>query len=220
MAVNHPYDPRFNAKLYVPKLTEDERRARATPLENLRGLRFRTATPAAPSPAEDVVPPLETAQVVPAAPSPTEDVVPALVPTQASPAAACLTEAAAPAPTPVQEAPASDYIPTAREILFAEFPELFPFPYQEVNEEVLVEAKSVIGEPYRVGGAWEFPCKNKSDARPRSVERNARSAQSPPFQTFTGISSYGRKKQLQPGNQPEIVNRKRARLPGLILAVP
>jgi len=47
MPINQPYDPRFNAKLYIPKLTEEERRARATPLENLRGLRFRTETPAA-----------------------------------------------------------------------------------------------------------------------------------------------------------------------------
>lgn len=30
MSANHSYDPRYNTKLYVPKLTEEERRARAT----------------------------------------------------------------------------------------------------------------------------------------------------------------------------------------------
>jgi hypothetical protein len=149
-----------------------------------------------------------------------EDVVPALVPTQVAFSDPSPTEAAHPAPTPAQDAPATDYIPTAREILFAEFPELIPFPYQEVNDEVLVEAKSVIGESCLVGGERESPCKNKSDGRPRSLERRPRSAQRPTCHTFTGLSSYGRKEQLQLGDQPEIVNRKRARLPGLILAVP
>ena len=50
MPINHPYDPRYNAKVYVPKLTEEQRRARATPVENLRSLRFRSESPAAMSP--------------------------------------------------------------------------------------------------------------------------------------------------------------------------
>ena len=44
MPANQPYDPRYNAKIHVPKLTEGQRRARATPLENL--LRPRPAAPA------------------------------------------------------------------------------------------------------------------------------------------------------------------------------
>lgn len=43
MPANHPYDPRYNAKIYVPKLTEEQRRARATPLENLRRPKLRPA---------------------------------------------------------------------------------------------------------------------------------------------------------------------------------
>lgn len=54
--MNRPYDPRYNANVYVPKLTEAQRQARATPVENLRSVRFRTETPAPeveqPAPAE------------------------------------------------------------------------------------------------------------------------------------------------------------------------
>ncbi len=32
MPIIHPCDPRYNAKLYIPKLTEEERRAQTTPL--------------------------------------------------------------------------------------------------------------------------------------------------------------------------------------------
>ena len=99
----------------------------------------------------------------------------------------------------------SDYIPTAREILFAEFPELFPLPYHEVNEEVRLDEKCAIGESY---------------TRSRHLQCKPRSAQRPTCHTFIEPLSYGREKQRQHGIQRRIANGKRARLPGLILAIP
>jgi hypothetical protein len=100
MALNHPYDPRFNAKLHIPKQTEEERRARATPLENLKGLRFRSETSAAQANAP--------------------------VPTEAVPEPSALPDNAAPQDVPVPpQIPAPDYIPTALEVVQAEFPEIF-----------------------------------------------------------------------------------------------
>ena len=98
MPINQPYDPRYNAKLYIPKLTEEERRARATPLENLRGLRFRSQAPAAPV---EVPTPAES---VPQAPAPQDTAAPEKVPVSA---------------------PAPHYVPTALEVVSAEFPEIF-----------------------------------------------------------------------------------------------
>ena len=108
MPINQPYDPRYNAKLYIPKLTEEQRRARATPLENLRSLRFRSELPAAP--VEVPVP----AESVTQAPAP-EDI-------------------AAPQDVPVS-APAPDCRPTALEVVFAEFAEIFaPQGKQHLSE--------------------------------------------------------------------------------------
>jgi len=109
MAVNHPYDPRFNAKLHIPKQTEEERRARATPLENLKGLRFRTQTPAAP--------------------------VAVPIPAESLPEPPALPDNAAPQDVPVPpQIPAPDYIPTALEVVAAEFPEIFT---QEKSQAML-----------------------------------------------------------------------------------
>ena len=119
MPINHPYDPRFNAKIYVPKLTEEERRARATPLENLRGLRFRSDTPAAPA-APPSSPQIETVVIAPPQPVTPE------IPTVEAPIADVTTlELSTPEPAP-QEDLASDYIPAAWEVVFAAFPELYP----------------------------------------------------------------------------------------------
>ncbi len=119
MPINHPYDPRYNAKIYIPKLTEEERRARATPLENLRGLGFRTATPAAPG-ALPSPPEIATAEIAtPQDPTPE-------APTVETPTAEVPT-AEVPTPEPVaQEDPAPDYLPAAWEVVFAAFPELYP----------------------------------------------------------------------------------------------
>lgn len=82
MPANQPYDPRYNAKIYVPKQTEEERRARATPLENLKGLRYRTESPAPPAnipvPAESAPQP----HVLPDNVEPTEIPVPDSTPTE------------------------------------------------------------------------------------------------------------------------------------------
>ena len=100
MALNHPYNPRHNPKVYVPKLTEEQRLARATPLENLRGLRFRTEAPAAP--VEVPIPMASVAQ----APEPQDSAAQQAVPVS-------------------PQAPAPEYVPSALEVVFAEFPELF-----------------------------------------------------------------------------------------------
>lgn len=100
-----PYDPRYNAKIYIPKLTEEERRARATPLENLRSLRFRTQVTTAPAPMEAINP-------TPAAPPPPKDEAP----TPVTPA---------PVPVPTVNTTEPRHIPSAREVVFAEFPELY-----------------------------------------------------------------------------------------------
>jgi hypothetical protein len=97
MALNHPYDPRHNPKIYIPKLTEEQRLAWVTPLENLKGLRFRTETPAAPV---TVPTPVES---LPPAPAPQDTVA--------------LQDVPVPAPAP-------DYIPTALEVVQAELPEI------------------------------------------------------------------------------------------------
>lgn len=112
MPINQPYNPRYNAKLYVPKLTEEERRARATPLENLRGLRFRTVTPAAP--------------------------VEVPIPTEVVPDAPALPDNAAPQDVPVS-VPAPDYIPTALEVIIAEFPEIF----NQVESQAMLDTHEV-----------------------------------------------------------------------------
>lgn len=116
MPVNHPYDPRYNAKIYIPKLTEEERRARATPLENLRSLRFRSNAPAAqPSPPKIARPEIATPQD-PAPEPPTVETPTADVP---------MVDASAPEPA-AQDDPAPDYHPAAWEVVFAAFPELYP----------------------------------------------------------------------------------------------
>lgn len=125
MPLNQPYDPRYNAKVYVPKQTEEERRARATPLENLRSLRFRSEVPAAP--VEVPVP----AESVPQAPAPEDSAAPQDVPVPAR---------------------ASDYRPTAPEVVFAEFPEIFaprgkqPLSEAHADDESLVSAGPVCND--------------------------------------------------------------------------
>jgi hypothetical protein len=99
MALNHPYDPRFNAKLHIPKQTEEDRRARATPLENLKGLRYRTVTPDAS--ASVSVP----AESIPQAPAP--------------------QHTAAPQDALPVSVPAPDCTPTALEVVQAGLPEIF-----------------------------------------------------------------------------------------------
>jgi hypothetical protein len=122
MPLNQPYDPRYNAKIYVPKLTEEQRRARATPLENLRGLRFRSEAPAAP--------------------------VEVPVPAESVPQAPAQQDIAAPQDVPML-APARDYVPTAQEVVFAEFPEIFarqgkqPLADVLADEECLVSARCI-----------------------------------------------------------------------------
>ncbi len=111
MPINQPYDPRHNPKVYVPKLTEEERRARATPLENLRGLRFRSQVPAAP--VEVPIP----AESVPLTPAPQDTAAPEKVPVSA---------------------PAPHYVPTALEVVSAEFPEIFAPRLNRMDAETQV----------------------------------------------------------------------------------
>jgi len=136
MAVNHPYDPRFNAKLHIPKQTEEERRARATPLENLKGLRFRTETPSAPVP---VPTPVES---LPPAPAPQDIAPPQDVPV--------------PVPTP-------DYIPTALEVVQAEFPEIFTQGENRKNLEHDDEHRVVNAEHRANGHKWEHAHHNDAN---------------------------------------------------------
>ena len=131
MQLNQPYDPRYNAKLYVPKLTEKERLARATPLENFRGLRFRSEASAAP--VEVPVP----AESVTQAPAP-QDIV-------------------APQDVPVPP-PASDYRPTALEVVFAEFPEIFaPQGKQHLSEARADDGSLVSAGPVCNDAASDHP---------------------------------------------------------------
>ena len=147
MPINHPYDPRYNAKVYIPKLTEEERKARATPLENLRGLRFRTVTPAAPvAPASS--PHIETVEIatpeVPTVEAPTAD-----VPTP---------ELLTPEPAP-QEDLAPDYVPAAWEVVFASFPELYP------------DHAALPGNQTRT---CKLPCEGSISRRPPSASSRSR----------------------------------------------
>lgn len=143
MALNHPYNPRHNPKIYIPKLTEEERRARATPLENLRGLRFRTQTPAEPSPAEAVVSSPVPMPIAPATPSQPKAAVPS--PTQIAPAAPSPSKAAAPVPSPLQNTLRLPHVPTAREVVFAEFPEIFAHPIKRAFGEARVDEYHLVG---------------------------------------------------------------------------
>ena len=68
MPANRPYDPRYNAKLYISKLTEEERRAWATPLESLRRPRTEPTEPASASPSPE---PAMAEVATPRAPAPT-----------------------------------------------------------------------------------------------------------------------------------------------------
>ena len=101
MPANRPYDPRYNAKLYVPKLTEAQRRARATPLESLRR----------PRPRPDD---LDTAPALPldTTPQPENPEVPTAEVPISEPAS--------------QYGPTPDHIPEAWEVVCAQFPELYP----------------------------------------------------------------------------------------------
>lgn len=98
MQLNQPYDPRYNAKVYIPKLTEEQRLARATPLENLRGLRFRCQAPVAPVEAPIAV------ESLPQVPAPQDS-----APQQVQPVSA----------------PAPHDVPTALEVGATESPEIF-----------------------------------------------------------------------------------------------
>jgi hypothetical protein len=119
MPINHPYDPRHNPKVWFSKLTEEERRARATPLENLRGLRFRSETPAAPvAPASP--PQIESVEI-----APPQRLTPE-VPTVEAPSADVPTLERSTPETVPQEDLAPDYVPAAWEVVFAAFPELYP----------------------------------------------------------------------------------------------
>ncbi len=128
MPLNQPYDPHYNPKVYVPKLTEEQRRARATPLENLRGLRFRSEAPAAsvdvPVPAEAVTQPPAPVDVpapaesVPQAPAPQDNATP-----QGTPVSLQVPESRSVAIP--EEGPVAPGFPTALEVLCAEFPEIF-----------------------------------------------------------------------------------------------
>ncbi len=101
MPANRPYDPRYNAKLYVPKLTEEQRRARATPLERLRRSRPEAANPAAlPSFPQDTTPQPKSQEI------PRAEVA---VPENAA-----------------QGAPTPDHIPEAWEVVCTQFPEIYP----------------------------------------------------------------------------------------------
>ncbi len=131
MQLNQPYDPRYNPKVYVPKLTEEQRRARATPLENLRGLRFRSEVPVAPM---EVPVPAETVTQAPAS-----------------------QDNAAPQDTPVP-APGPDDRPTALEVVAAEFPEIFahqseqPLGEAHADDECPVSAGRLCND-----AAWDHP---------------------------------------------------------------
>jgi hypothetical protein len=137
--INQPYDPHYNPKVYVPKLTEEQRLARATPLENLRGLRFRSEAPVAP--VEVPIP----AESVTQAPAPQDSATPEEVPVPP---------------------PAPDDRPTALEVVFAEFPEIFAHQ----GERPLVEAHADDKRPVSAGrkgndAAWNHPRHSKAHDR-------------------------------------------------------
>lgn len=105
MPTNHPYDPSFNAQIYVPKLTDEERRGRATPLENLRSLRFRSAPP-------------ETHAIASEIPDPASVTIESMNP-----------PIAIPMPKTTDSAPQKETVlpclPAAREIVRSAFPEIY-----------------------------------------------------------------------------------------------
>lgn len=113
MSANQPYDPRYNAKIYVPKLTEEQRRARATPLENLRSLRYRCQASTAP--------------------------VEAPIAVKSLPQAPALQDVSVP-----EQAPAHEYLPTALEVVFAEFPEIFKQGENRANLKVYEDQHGVV----------------------------------------------------------------------------
>ena len=126
------HDPRCNAKLYVPKLTEEERRARATPLESLRRPRPRPADPEeAPSSPQRATAEIATAQ------RPTQEPV-------------------------AQEAHTPNYVPAAWEVVFAQFPELYPD-----HADLALAAVAVPGEEH-------VPCSQALPGRSCAGARNVR----------------------------------------------
>ncbi len=177
MQLNQPYDPRYNPKVYVPKLTEEQRLARATPLENLRSLRFRSQTPAAP--------PQPKAE----APSPT----------QTAPTAPSTSEAPAPVPVPTRNTPEPRYVPSAREVVFAEFPELYPERCEQVHGNTHLHELCLVGTaPTDDDPACEPRCANQTQTRPRyaralgaRVGEHERSSASPLIQSFRFGSNPG-----------------------------
>ncbi|MBL7645755.1 MAG: hypothetical protein JNK74_06125 [Candidatus Hydrogenedentes bacterium] len=143
MPINQPYDPRYKAKIFVPKLTEEERRARATPLENLRSLRFRAETPAAPV---DVPVPAES---VAQAPATRENAAPEAVPVLAP-------------------ASASDCRPTALEVLLAEFPEIFaPQGKQHLSEAHADDERPLSAGHMGHDAPWGHPRHSRAYVRSR-----------------------------------------------------
>jgi hypothetical protein len=187
MQINQPYDPRYNPNVYVPKLTEEQRLARATPLENLRGLRFRSQTPAAP--------------LQPKAEDPS--------PTQTAPTAPSTSEAPAPVPVPTQNTPEPRYVPSAREVVFAEFPELYPERCEQVHgnthrhELCLVGAARTDGDPAR-----EPRCANQTQTRPpyalplgARVGAHERSSAFPLIQSFSFGSNPGARPHSPPASK-------------------
>lgn len=182
MQINQPYDPRYNPNVYVPKLTEEQRLARATPLENLRGLRFRSEAPAAPLQPEAEAP--------------------------------STSEAPAPVPVPTQKTPEPRYVPSASEVVFAEFPELYPERCEQVHgnthrhELCLVGAARTDGDPAR-----ESRCANQTQTRPpyalppgARVGAHERSSAFPFMQSF----SFGSNPGARPHSPPR--GRTRARV--------
>lgn len=184
MQLNQPYDPRYNAKLYIPKLTEEERRARATPLENLRGLRFRSEVPAAPL---DVPAP---AEAVIEAPAPQDNTKP-----QGTPV---------PLPDPEsrsvaipEKGPASPSIPTALEVLCAEFPEIFAPQASRPHKEALADDECL---------ASAGPvCNDAGLDRPRHSKAYDRSHYTALLACESGTRSFPVPLHMDVGNEPPLV---------------
>lgn len=154
MPINQPYDPRYNAKIYVPKLTEEERRAHATPLENLRSLRFRTQVPATPSPVEAVV-------STPTAPRLSK------APTQIEPAVASPGEAPTPVPVPPVNTTELRRRPSPAEVVFAEFPELYPERCGQVHGNTHRPELCLVGAADTISAPACAPCTNQTQSPPR-----------------------------------------------------
>ncbi len=172
MPINQPYDPRYNPKVYVPKLTEEQRRARATPLENLRSLRFRSETPAAP---------LE-------APIPTESVTQAPAP----------QDSATPQDVPVP-APAPGYRPTALEVVFAEFPEIFACQGERSLEEAHADDSGLVSAgPMDNDAAWYHPRQSRAYDRSRNTAQLA---------CETGTRSFPVPLHMDVGNEPSLIRK-------------